>query len=306
MPQSSPVDVARPEEWTEALRLVFQHLPEEDRQTRTVNALNLIAQGELDPQGIAVVREGGNLLGAMVSILLPGATGLIWPPQAIEGETRHRVEDRLMSYTSRRLQERGARMGQSILRQEEAALAEPLLRHGFQHITSLCYLRHPLEGDLPGLDSPLIRFETYPRTDQALFHQILLRTYEGTQDCPELTGVRTLEEIIAGHRGQGVHRPELWSLMIDGGEPAGVLMLTEIPEWDALDLAYLGVVPEKRGHGLGKVLTLHALSEAKRAGVSQVTLAVDSRNSPAWEMYRGLGFEPQEAREVYLAFWRKA
>jgi ribosomal protein S18 acetylase RimI-like enzyme len=35
----------------------------------------------------------------------------------------------------------------------------------------------------------------------------------------------------------------------------------------------------------------------------QVTLSVDVRNRPAWGLYRSLGFEPFELREVYLIVW---
>jgi ribosomal protein S18 acetylase RimI-like enzyme len=34
-----------------------------------------------------------------------------------------------------------------------------------------------------------------------------------------------------------------------------------------------------------------------------VTLSVDVRNRPAWGLYRSLGFEPFELREVYLRVW---
>jgi ribosomal protein S18 acetylase RimI-like enzyme len=32
-----------------------------------------------------------------------------------------------------------------------------------------------------------------------------------------------------------------------------------------------------------------------------VTLAVDARNRPAWDMYRTVGFETYDRREVFLA-----
>src|SRR5207237_1563992 len=132
----------------------------------------------------------------------------------------------------------------------------------------------------------------------------LLRTYEGTQDCPEITGVRTAEEIIAGHRAQGKHDPRRWWVALAGGRPVGVLLLCEVPEWAAWDVAYVGVVPEARGRGYGRELMHRAVAEARADGVARLTLSVDVRNRRAWELYKGLGFEPHDRREGFLAIWR--
>ena len=49
---------------------------------------------------------------------------------------------------------------------------------------------------------------------------------------------------------------------------------------------------------------LKALAEARAAGASSLTLSVDARNRPASELYRGLGFESFDRREVFLAVWK--
>jgi ribosomal protein S18 acetylase RimI-like enzyme len=110
--------------------------------------------------------------------------------------------------------------------------------------------------------------------------------------------------VILGHRSQGLHDPSRWWLARDAGRPAGVLLLTEMPEWTAWDVSYVGVVPEARGRGLGRELLAHGMEAARRAGVTQMTLSVDERNRPAWQVYRALGFEPYDHREVYLAVWK--
>jgi ribosomal protein S18 acetylase RimI-like enzyme len=67
----------------------------------------------------------------------------------------------------------------------------------------------------------------------------------------------------------------------------------------------MGVVGPARRRGLGREILLHALAEARAAGAPSLTLCVDSRNRPAWDLYRGLGFRPFDRREVYLAVWRE-
>jgi ribosomal protein S18 acetylase RimI-like enzyme len=49
-----------------------------------------------------------------------------------------------------------------------------------------------------------------------------------------------------------------------------------------------------------------ALRMARQGRAAQLTLSVDRRNHPAWNLYTSLGFEPYEEREVYLAIWKRA
>jgi ribosomal protein S18 acetylase RimI-like enzyme len=295
------IERARSDERGAAFRLVFQHLAEEDRNNRVANALSLVASGELDPQGIFVVRAQGMLQGVLVCLPLRGASGLVWPPHVRPATDATERENQLVRTACAWLRSKGAKLAQSILASAEAPQAEPLLRNGFSHITRLHYLRHDLDEPCP--DPPLnLTFQTYKPSNRQLFHDTLLRTYNGTHDCPELNGVRSVEEIIDGHKAQGQFNPERWWLVFSGRQPVGVMLTVEIPEWHGWDIAYVGVVPESRRQGFGRALTQLALSEAKAAGATGVTVAVDCRNQPAWNLYASMGFEPGDTREVYLAF----
>jgi hypothetical protein len=55
-----------------------------------------------------------------------------------------------------------------------------------------------------------------------VFHETLMRTYEGPGDCPELCGLRTADEVVAGYRAQGQFDPGNWWLAGAGGAPVGV------------------------------------------------------------------------------------
>jgi ribosomal protein S18 acetylase RimI-like enzyme len=215
------------------------------------------------------------------------------------------VEDALVSRAAAWLRQRGARLGQCLLTADEAPLAEPLLRNGFAHVTALWYMQHDLAA--ASVMPPRVRLRHVPYSQMAnpsTFHETLLRTYQGTQDCPEITGLRSIEEIMVGHRAQGKHDPGRWLLALAAGRPVGVLLLCEMPEWAAWDVAYVGVVPEERGQGYGREIMHKALAVARADGVARLTLSVDARNDPAWRLYTDLGFEPHDRREVFLAIWR--
>lgn len=298
------IEPAYPEEREAALRLVFDHLAEAEREVRVGNALHLVAAAELDPAGILVVREKSQIRGAAVALPLPGAGGLVWPPCVREGPLRAAMEDQLVQSALRWLQSKRVKLAQALFHADEMPLAKPLVRNGFTHVTRLRYLRHDLQG--PVSLSNRITVQTYIADNRNLFHEVLLRTYEGTLDCPELNGVRTLDEIIAGHQAQGEFKPEHWWLAFDGAARTGVLLTSANPEAQSWDLSYVGVVPQARGKGWGRRLTQLAIDEARSAGATHLTVAVDVRNHPACNLYTAMGFESTGEREVFLYFFGSA
>jgi mycothiol synthase len=303
MGPSYTVTYAQPTEQAAAFDLIFQHFPESDRSPRVANALQLVRRGELPAEGIFVARKGAALVGALVCLPLRGASALIWPPQAAGDSDLTAVEDLLMRESCAWLRGRGAKLVQALLTDDETHLASPLGRNGFNHVTNLVYLRHDL--DLPpgfSRDHEKLSYLAPIGEQRLVFQQILLRSYEGTLDCPEVNGVRSIDEILEGHRGLRVDDPPTWWLALDGGRPVGVILAAEMPE-SAWDLSYIGVIPEARRRGLGRELVRKVLIEAKGAGASNVSLSVDTRNRPAWQLYVGMGFAACDRREVHLAIW---
>jgi ribosomal protein S18 acetylase RimI-like enzyme len=301
-PSPEPV---RTEELPAAFRLLFQNAATDDRETRIVNALGLVRRGELDPQGLFVLGGRGRLLGAVLCLPLPGEGALVWPPQCLPDKRRSLFEDALLRCATDWLRARNVRVAQALLSPEEAERADALPRNGFDHVTHLLFLRRDLYQPPHRLKSPIrLKYRSYNPSEPFLFHQTLQNTYQDTLDCPELNGVRGVAEVIAGHRSQSQFDPELWLLALADGLPVGVLLLMRSPETHDWEISYVGVVPEARRRGFGRELVLKALAEARAAGAPNLTLSVDARNHPARELYRLLGFEPYDRREIFLAVWK--
>lgn len=290
------------EDWAPAFRLIFRHLAAREREQRCANALHLLQRGALSPQGIFVVRGPEGVRGALVCLPVAGASALVWPPGVAEGQRQRQIEDALLQHAIGWLRRRGVKLAQTLLGPGEAFLAAPLVRNGFAAVTRLWFMRHDLNLPVESLDVPA-RLDFLPFDDGAAFRQTLARTYVQTQDCPEVNGVRTIDEVLEGHRAQGVFDPRRWWLAVEGERPVGVLMMTEMPESGDWEVAYMGVVPEARRRGFGREILLKSLCEARAADVPAVALSVDIRNRPAWQLYHGMGFEPFDERAVYLAVW---
>jgi GNAT superfamily N-acetyltransferase len=183
---------------------------------------------------------------------------------------------------------------------DEAAGMAPLERHGFRHTTQLVLLRRDLAlTALPPEPRTPLSYRPEAPPLGAEFRRVLLATHEGTLDCPELTGPRTAEELLAGFDeptpGGG------WNLACDGAEPVGVVIHAAGAEPEAADLTYFGVVPPHRGRGVGGDLLAHSLRAFHSAGVRLLTVSVDARNGPAMKLYARHGFAEYDRREVWLA-----
>jgi ribosomal protein S18 acetylase RimI-like enzyme len=272
---------------------------------RVANALHLLQRGEIDARGVFVLRGPDGLVGTFICMPVPGGSALVWPPIVTGGPGKAEAEDRLVRHGCAWLRGQKVRVAQALLSPDEEFLGEPLPRNGFAHVTNLWYLRHDLQLPTRLLATPVnLTFETYAPDDPSAFHRTLLRTYEQSLDCPEVNGARDIDEVILGHQAQGAHDPTRWWLARAGGAPVGVLIAVEMPESGDWEIAYTGVVAEARRRGFGREILLKGLTEARAAGAPRVTLSVDARNQPAWQLYGGLGFEPFDRRAVFLAVWR--
>jgi ribosomal protein S18 acetylase RimI-like enzyme len=296
-------ETARSDDWPAALALLFQYLDAEARDCNSRDVLAQLAGSTVNPEGLFVLREAGAIVGVQMCVPLPGAMALMWLPQSRDGPRRIEREDRLLQHAQRWLRDRGVKLAQALFPCDGLPDTAALERHGFDHLTRLWYLRHRLDAAIDRAPSRLdVRRAD---TDHPTFVATLLRSYQGTLDCPEINGVRTVDEILEGHRSQGLHDPGLWWLAKLEGQPAGVALLARMPETGDWDVAYVGVVPELRRRGIGRDLMLRILHACRADRAAGVTVSVDGRNSPACQLYRQLGFEPVDRREVLLAIWRQ-
>jgi ribosomal protein S18 acetylase RimI-like enzyme len=291
------IEPLRPDDWTAAMQRVAAAVPPDQRPQRWRHGLHLLQTGVIDPRGVWVARRGNDIAGVQVCTQLAGSACLFWLPAADADCADALVEAGLQWARSA-----GCKFAQALASDDELSIAEPLLGHGFRAVTQLHQLRHDL-GHLPDQAPPVSRFETYRPSLLAPFAATLERTYEGTLDCPELNGKRTIDEILAGHRGQGRFNADFWWLAYDGATPIGVVLLVGMPDELTWELAYLGIVPECRRRGLGRTLTVHAMQTLRSTGGTAMLVAVDGRNEPALRLYQSLGFRETERNHVLLCFW---
>ena len=278
------VSLATRDDLPDALALLYDVAPE-DRPAYLAHAYRLMARGDLDPADFWLARDdSGRLAGVMALRELPGAAGVVWPPRT-DPPGREGVEDDLMRAALAHLTR--ATVLQTFLPPAQRDLAAPLLRHGFAHITDVLHMEHPggvhaVAGELELADAD---------ADSPAFERLLTRCHEDSADCPELNHGRTAADLIAGYRDTAPE-PHGWCVAVRRGHPVGIAIA------GMEDLAFLGLVPEARGQGLG-VGFLNLVLD-RMAGPCRLT--VDERNAPARRLYERVGFVETDARQVYLWF----
>jgi mycothiol synthase len=248
--------------------------------------------------GLFVARDStGRLHAAALVQVLPGALGVAWPVRGDSAETQDAVTRAACEW----LRSRGVKVCQAFVAASEKADMTPLERYGFRHTTQLVSLRRAVadEALLPPVPEPALEWIDEGLPLSAEFRQALLATQEGTLDCPELTGARTTEEVLAGFE---VPAPGALSLYRAGSEPVGVVLCAEVDS-ETIEITYLGVVPEHRRRGVGAQMLAGNLWGACYGGYKAVTLSVDARNTPAMKLYARHGFVEDERREVWIAAW---
>lgn len=172
---------------------------------------------------------------------------------------------------------------------------------GFRFLAQLTYmqrrtLRQPVELAL----SDNLTVQTWRPALRDDFTVAIAASYEHTLDCPDLVGMRRVEDVLDGHLAVGEFRDDLWLLLREHGQPAGVMLLSLTDQRHAAELVYLGLRPSLRSRGLGRALLTHGLWRARRAGAEKMLLAVDERNAPALGLYQSLHFVPIARRTAMV------
>jgi ribosomal protein S18 acetylase RimI-like enzyme len=307
-----------------ALTLLFSPLSASQRDEQLASVLAAARRHELSLDHLVIALDRDQLLGAVLAVMRPGGAAFLWPPVARAGSRADEVSTSLLESIAAQVDEQGAVFTQCLLDPSDTRSRATLDRGGFPYVTDLILLSRPtaVEGvgdaGVEGVEmveeskrpsdqcssTPLtpstLSVESYSADSHAAFARLVERTYEGTLDCPVLARLRGGEDSLEAHRATGRFAPDAWRLYRREGQDVGVLLLAEHPDRDLWEVAYLGVVPEARGRGVGRAILRDALALAQRSGRSAIEIAVDAGNIPALRLYRDCGFIDVRRFAVHL------
>lgn len=310
VPQTTPLQEA-------GLRILYSRLSSDEREAQLVSTLAAVERQELSLENLCLAHDGEEIVGAVLAVPRPGGAAFLWPPVVREGAQAETVSRELLETIGRRMDDQQIVFTQCLLDPADENSSVTLDRGGVPRVTDLILLSRSLRGiaaqlpasdPAPALDqppAPALSAESYTAALKSRFTRIVERTYAGTLDCPVLAENRTGEESLDSHRATGRFDPEAWRVYHSQGDDVGVLLLAEHPERDTWEVAYLGVVREERGRGIGRKILEDGLRLAGRSGSSAIEIAVDAGNTPALRLYRALGFAEVRRFAVHLRLCTK-
>lgn len=287
----------------EALRFVLAQQGDSDAVAdRRVSRL----LGHLQDQALrigAVTRASaaGRMISAAMVIESPGGLGSVFIPASPLVGLRSRATTAALEALQEHARGQSLALLQTLLDADQPHQRRACARAGFELLAELAYLDRsaaeprPVHRKPPGLE-----FVPLSPQFEPLFVEVLARTYQQSQDCPRLTGVRRTEDVLAAHRATGNHDPNHWFVLRLGGEPVGTLLLAGVPDRPAFEVVYVGVVPEARGRRIGDLLLDRAVDVCRDHRDADLTLAVDSNNEPALRLYRRWRFREVGRRQAWI------
>jgi mycothiol synthase len=288
----------------QALEVLYRRVPGGLRPRLIADALIEADRGTIDLSGLWIARRRGRTVGTLLTQPLAGRAAAVWAPEVDPSWWRSSTAVALVRAALDDLRSRGFIIAQALL--DESAPrhgASDLSEGGMPRVTDLIYLERPTAVPLVVRpEVPRLLWQTFGPATEAAFRAALQATYHDSLDMPELEGIRSLDDILSSHRAGGRFVAERWQIgqVEDEPDATAVLLLSELPDRDAWEVAYLGLSHPARGRGLGRAVLAHAL-ELAAAHVPRLELAVDVRNHPATRLYRLADFIPFDQRAVHLA-----
>jgi ribosomal protein S18 acetylase RimI-like enzyme len=292
--------------WREVLELVFGRLSTGDRQKHIEMGL---AAAKLDgasrqdgasrPDGLLGAYRQQRLVGAVHWQSQPGRIATIWPPWTVEREPTATAES-LLESACNRLAGQDICMVQALLRTDTSNEAAVLQKGGFNRLAKLYYLVSP-EVEFPR-HPPLGPLEYEPLTPASFdrLAAMVEATYCETLDCPAMSGIRQIDDVLAGYCHSGGFDPQRWLIVRHDSQDVGCLLLNDHPKEGNYELVYMGIAKSARGQGWGLQVVRQAQWQTRCADRPRLVLAVDTANHPALTIYTTAGFRAWDRRSAYV------
>ncbi len=207
----------------------------------------------------------------------------------------------LLAKTLSTLREKPLALAQIVLpKPAPSKQVQAILSSGFKDLAELQYMELNISPLIPtNVTQHEVEFQTMESFDDHALGYVLEQTYIDSLDCPNLHGIRQVQDVIEGHRGSDPCRPELWFIGMIDDEPSCVLLLNQ--KDDAVELAYVGVVPSHRNRGIADCCMSKSIELAQHHDFKRITLVVDDANSSAMNLYTKWDFHPTQSRRAFMA-----
>ncbi|WP_038048454.1 GNAT family N-acetyltransferase [Thermus caliditerrae] len=249
----------------------------------------VLAPEARDLEGLAEELEDGLVLLQDGEVI--GYVGLypFWDGAALEGPLAYQEEDlpALLRAAEDRAKELRVEQLYAFPREENRTLRRALEAAGFDLLhTTYFFVKNPEGLEYPAPEGVVIR-RGFPGP------RVYRELYRESEEGWALRLKWTDEELWEHFQDPHIHLLVAYR----GDEPVG-LAEVELEDKEA-SVAYIGVVPEARGQGIGRALLAETAQLALQKGASLLRVRAHDHEKGALELYRALGFSLEEAVATY-------
>lgn len=239
-----------------------------------------------------------------------GVIGDLFVRGGDNGSDRQEVERRLLTHVIETLQQSPGihRVEAQLLAHEAGVAAPPFLSQGFSRHARL-FMAVPLANSHfeATAVAPELELRRWCEQDYQASAGLITSAYKNHVDSEINDQYRTLSgslrflNNIVRFPGCGTFDPESSFVVVDrrNSSLVGAILCSRV-RYDTGHVTQICVVPERRGHGLGKALlaaTARNLSQRKFSGLS---LTVTEANTPAVDLYERLGFARKRVFDAFV------
>ncbi|MDR2116527.1 MAG: GNAT family N-acetyltransferase [Planctomycetaceae bacterium] len=301
------VEISNPssQELEETLRFAFGHLPENELTIRTNSMLEQYHLGTLSLEGIFQAKIQDQRIGAFFSQLRIDQTVLSWVPIMKDGFSIELFFEPFMAFCCKN--------------QVIAVLALVDLGQQFDETTLVSAGKFELLSDLIYLVLPVTattedsdftgELEFFPMSyfSEDVFEpmaELVHATYRNTRDFPQLMQIAPVKQVLQMYQSGQIFLPELWFFVRKENQNIGVLLMTDQPE-EQIELTYMGLIEEARGHGYSREIVRYAKRIAGLRKRLFLLTSVDEQNINALKTYLSQGFRVWDRKNIYVKFLKQ-
>ncbi|GAA4423074.1 GNAT family N-acetyltransferase [Bremerella cremea] len=298
------VGLALPEHYGAALWMATGGRTRLASRGRVTALLAAEKQGKIHFNGLYTAKRGKRIVASLWCLNQPGRIATIWGPGRLPSESECTV-DTLLREAIEKATEQGCHLIQSLVGADNPGAGELLSRGGFRPITILDTLQAYSDEFYAEAPSQELQWTVCEDRRDPSYVDLVAQTYVDSLDCPELDGLREIEDVLDGYFATSGQSTEYWFQLHHRGVPAGVLILAHHQDANQLELIYFGLVPAVRGRKLGGEVLRLVIDIARQLDCQSVVTGADQRNLPALSLYRRFGFHQVDSKQLYLLSLRR-
>jgi mycothiol synthase len=300
--EEGPIIVRPPhrDEVNAAVRMILSSDGHRPTDEQVVDFLRFVVARGVDLNDLKLAEQNGRVQWAILPVVSPGRTILLFGSTDRVRAHEQQCAGRVINEVCAAFARRDIHLAQVLIEPGNHPARRLFANCGFSDLAELLYLQTSVRNVPPPVMPAGFTWETYSPTTHEGFIQTIQQSYEDSLDCPALTGLRHMEDVLASHKASGEFDPDHWFLLYENQTAVAVLLLAQSPRTDAMELVYLGLTPAARGRGLGALALHKALRTTLDLGVSRLSCAVDAANVPALKLYYRHGMEKVGSKQAMI------